>query len=83
MKGVLSIFDRALRAIAMIAIKFYQFALSPLKTCLFGAFCRCRFETTCSRYAINAYWNHNFLMATFLVAKRLIKCQPFHRNFVE
>ncbi|MBN1592668.1 MAG: membrane protein insertion efficiency factor YidD [Candidatus Coatesbacteria bacterium] len=37
----------------------------------------CRFEPTCSEYAITAYRRHNILRATGLAIARLLRCQPF------
>ena len=37
----------------------------------------CRFNPTCSNYAIDAYSNYNFFKATKLTIKRLLKCRPF------
>ncbi|MDR3274384.1 MAG: membrane protein insertion efficiency factor YidD [Puniceicoccales bacterium] len=73
-------FDKIARIAALSLIKIYQFVLSPLKICLFGALCRCRFEPTCSQYAMQMYLRHNFSKATFLTIRRLIKCQPFYKN---
>lgn len=54
----------------ILAIRLYQALLGPL---LGG---QCRFHPTCSHYAIEAYRIHNPLRATWLVARRLARCQP-------
>ncbi|MDR2721129.1 MAG: membrane protein insertion efficiency factor YidD [Puniceicoccales bacterium] len=72
--------DKIARLAALFIIKVYQFVLSPLKICLFGAFCRCRFEPTCSQYAVRMYAVHKFFKATLLTVRRLVKCQPFYRD---
>lgn len=39
----------------------------------------CRFEPTCSRYAIHAIESHGLRRGLRLTAKRLIRCQPSER----
>ena len=53
-------------------IKLYQVTISPF----LGQ--NCRFEPTCSRYAIEAFTHFNFVKATYLSVKRILKCHPFH-----
>ena len=38
----------------------------------------CRFIPTCSQYTYEAIRIHGFLKGTFLGAKRILKCHPFH-----
>ena len=52
------------------AIRLYQLALSPL----IGP--ACRFEPTCSQYAIEAVERHGPLRGVWLAAKRLGRCHP-------
>jgi putative membrane protein insertion efficiency factor len=37
----------------------------------------CRFHPTCSRYAIDAFHEFSFFAASWLVLKRILRCQPF------
>lgn len=53
-------------------IRLYQLTLSPL----LGP--RCRFYPSCSEYAAQSLQQHSLLFALWLVAKRLLKCQPLH-----
>ncbi|GAA4669774.1 membrane protein insertion efficiency factor YidD [Gordonia humi] len=39
----------------------------------------CRFEPTCSGYAVEALQKHGFLWGTVLATWRLLKCGPWHR----
>ena len=55
-------------------IWFYQKAISPW----FPA--RCRFLPTCSEYAREAVEKYGPARGSLLAAKRLAKCQPFHRQ---
>ena len=40
---------------------------------------RCRFTPTCSQYAKECYQKFNFVKASFLVTKRLLKCNPLFK----
>lgn len=44
---------------------------------------KCRFLPTCSEYAKICYERFNFFKASFLVTKRLIKCNPFHKMSID
>jgi putative membrane protein insertion efficiency factor len=57
-------------------IRVYQLTLSRVLFALFGPVCR--FEPSCSRYAIACLEGHGTLRGTLLSAKRLCKCHPFH-----
>ena len=39
---------------------------------------RCRFHPSCSAYAKTAVETHGALRGSWLAARRLLKCQPFH-----
>lgn len=51
----------------------YQEHLSALKM---GP--TCRFDPTCSSYALNAYASHGFIRGTLLSVGRLARCGPWH-----
>ena len=53
-------------------VKLYQCVLSPW---LGG---RCRFEPSCSRYAVACLDAHGALRGSLLSIARLCKCHPFH-----
>lgn len=55
-------------------IRFYQFALSPW----LGN--QCRFYPTCSEYAKIAITHHGSAKGSWLAAKRLSKCHPWHEG---
>ena len=63
-----------MKSISILIIKFYQQAISQYLPS------SCRYLPTCSQYAIDALNRHNFLKASFLVVKRLIKCNPFNNR---
>lgn len=55
-------------------IRLYQLTLSPL---LGGS---CRFEPTCSSYAIEAIDRHGPAKGVRMAAKRLLRCHPYGGN---
>ena len=57
-------------------IRVYQSTLSRLLLAVFGPVCR--FEPSCSRYAVACLEGHGALRGTLLSVKRLCKCHPFH-----
>lgn len=66
----------ALRALAVallvLGIRAYQFALSPF----LGS--ACRFAPSCSEYAIEAVRRHGPLQGSWMGARRIARCHPFH-----
>lgn len=64
--------SKALRQVAIAPIKFYQRWISPL----LGP--HCRFQPTCSAYAITAINEHGVVIGSWMAAKRIIKCHPLH-----
>ena len=59
-------------AVLMSLISAYQRWISPF----LGN--RCRFHPSCSAYARTAVETHGALRGSWLAARRLVKCQPFH-----
>ena len=61
----------SLAARAMMAgVRLYQRTLSPL---LGG---HCRFQPTCSRYALEALAGHGAVRGGWLTLRRLLRCHP-------
>lgn len=58
-------------------IKGYQWGISP-----FLPIC-CRFEPTCSHYAIEALRVHGLWRGSWLTIWRLLRCQPFCKGGVD
>lgn len=52
-------------------VRFYRFAVSPW---LGG---NCRFQPTCSTYAVEALQTHGALRGSWLAAKRIARCHPW------
>lgn len=57
-------------------VRVYQLTLSKLILWTVGPVCR--FEPSCSRYAVACLRDHGALRGSLLSAKRLCKCHPFH-----
>jgi putative membrane protein insertion efficiency factor len=59
-------------SIALTLLRGYQRLISPL----FGP--SCRFNPTCSHYAITAIERFGVLKGCWLATKRILKCHPLH-----
>lgn len=53
-------------------VQLYRLTLSPI----FGNYCR--FEPTCSRYAIGALKKYGALKGMLMAIKRIGRCHPWH-----
>lgn len=60
-----------LRKLAILPIKFYQYAISPL----FPA--SCRYAPTCSEYAREAILKHGPWKGGWMAIKRIGRCHPW------
>ena len=58
--------------IVIFCIRLYQKCLSPFSGMT------CRFYPSCSHYYINSLLKHGLLKGSWLTAKRLAKCHPYH-----
>lgn len=56
----------------MALIRFYQRFISPL----LGP--KCRFHPTCSHYGYECLRLHGALKGSYLTARRILRCHPFH-----
>jgi putative membrane protein insertion efficiency factor len=61
-----------IRAILLAIIAGYRRFISPLLPS------SCRFHPTCSQYAHQAIAQHGAARGSWLAAKRILKCHPFH-----
>lgn len=60
--------------VASLVVHTYRVALRPF----LGP--ACRFEPSCSSYALEALERHGALRGTWLAGRRLLRCHPFHRG---
>jgi putative membrane protein insertion efficiency factor len=56
----------------LLLIKIYQWIISPL----LGPN-KCRYQPTCSHYAIEALQKHGLFKGGFLATKRILSCHPW------
>ena len=64
--------DNFILLIVVAFIKTYRYLISPFLPQT------CRFHPSCSEYALEAYENFGFWRGSYLSAKRILKCNPFH-----
>ena len=64
--------SRALTACLIGGIRLYQLFISPL----LGP--SCRFQPTCSRYAVLCLSTHGPLRGSWLAVRRIFRCHPWH-----
>jgi putative membrane protein insertion efficiency factor len=69
--GVLPAASRIARAVVLAPIVVYQRVLSPALPR------RCKYEPTCSRYAVDAIREYGILRGLVLGAWRLLRCNPW------
>lgn len=60
-----------LRSLLILPIRLYQLAISPLLPP------SCRYQPTCSAYAIEAMEHHGVLRGGWLTFRRLLRCHPW------
>jgi hypothetical protein len=53
-------------------IKVYKYSISPM----LGE-SKCRYQPSCSTYAIEALQKHGLLKGSYLAAKRILSCHPW------
>jgi putative membrane protein insertion efficiency factor len=62
----------AMARLFMVLIRAYQRFISPL----LGP--KCRFHPTCSHYGYECLRLHGALKGSYLTARRILRCHPFH-----
>ena len=63
----------SLLALPLVAlVKIYKYAISPM----LGS--RCRFEPSCSGYAVEALQRHGAFKGSWLAVRRIGRCHPWH-----
>jgi len=64
-------------AFCLLLVRAYQLILSPAKNVLLGPAGHCRFEPSCSQYAVEALKTHGALSGGWLATKRICRCHPW------
>lgn len=68
---------RVFKTIIISTIKIYKIFISPvIPAC-------CRYEPSCSAYAIDAFRKYGILKGFFLSLKRILRCNPFSKGGVD
>lgn len=62
--------NRTMRSTLILLIQAYRYGISPL----LGP--HCRFEPSCSAYALEAVRRYGALRGTWLALRRLLRCHP-------
>ena len=65
---------KSINVIIISIIKFYQLLISPI----LGI--NCRFNPSCSEYAVQAFKKFSLFKGFYLTIKRLFKCHPFGKS---
>ena len=65
------------QGILVLCVRVYQRVVSPALTVVFGPLAGCRFEPTCSHYAVEALHQHGALRGSWLATRRLCRCHPW------
>lgn len=63
--------DYAVSCLIKAAVKVYQYGIGPWIGTV------CRFQPSCSEYAMDALRAHNSVYAIFLIIRRLARCHPW------
>ena len=63
-----------MKGLLLFLIRFYRQYISPARPPC------CRFIPTCSQYALEAVEKYGALKGGFLALRRILKCQPFHKQ---
>ena len=61
-----------MKAVLLLLLRGYRYAIRPL----LGA--NCRFYPSCSEYAQEAIERHGAGKGSWLAARRLVRCHPYH-----
>lgn len=66
-----------IRALLLLLVRGYRLLVSP------GLPAACRFYPSCSAYAEGALRRHGAVKGSWLAARRLARCHPFHPGGID
>ena len=69
--------NRFLSRMVLILIRAYQAGISPMKNAFFGVAVTCRFQPTCSTYAMEAIDRHGLVCGGAMSVRRICRCHPW------
>ena len=58
----------------LLPVRFYRYFISPLTPPT------CRFDPTCSQYAINSIEDNGIIKGSIMAIKRISKCHPWYKG---
>jgi len=61
-----------MKTVLRFLLRFYQLAISPMMRP------SCRFHPSCSNYALEALQTHGAAKGSWLAARRVCRCHPWH-----
>jgi putative membrane protein insertion efficiency factor len=61
----------------ILLLRAYRLLVSPLKMFFFGPGAGCRYQPSCSAYAIGALEEHGVVAGLPVIAGRLCRCHPW------
>lgn len=73
-----SLLGQAVSLTLIVAVRLYQWTLSPLLFALVGT--QCRFEPTCSHYMIGAVRKYGPWRGGWKGIARVARCHPWHQG---
>ena len=68
---MLQMIIRLIKWLLILPIRFYQLSISPMLPK------SCRFEPTCSAYAVEAIRRHGPVKGLWLAVRRILRCHPW------
>jgi putative membrane protein insertion efficiency factor len=66
-----------IKTLLILLVKGYKLILSPIIHALPGNISGCRYQPTCSTYAIEALETHGAMKGSWLALKRISRCHPW------
>jgi uncharacterized protein len=69
-----------MKHIAIFLLAFYKYILSPLKNQMLGQPSMCRYQKTCSAYAIDVIKQYGIMRGGIMAFRRFLSCSPLTKQ---